>query len=67
MVTTASADISVQEALVRMGLEMNPEAAGLIDLGFLKLDGDVYRMQAEFAGGLLTVNGAPLPMPFPGQ
>ncbi len=67
LATTASADISVPEALVQMGLEMNPEAAGLIDLGFLKLDGDVYRMQAEFAGGLLTVNGAPLPMPFPGQ
>ncbi len=67
MATTASADISVQEALVRMGLEMNPEAVSLIDMGFLKLDGDVYRMQAEFAGGLLTVNGAPLPMPFPGQ
>ena len=67
MATTASADISVTEALVRMGLEMNPEAVSLIDMGFLKLDGDVYRMQAEFAGGLLTVNGAPLPMPFPGQ
>jgi uncharacterized protein YdgA (DUF945 family) len=67
MATTASADISVPEALVRMGLEMNPEAISLIDMGFLKLDGDIYRMQAEFAGGLLTVNGAPLPMPFPGQ
>jgi uncharacterized protein YdgA (DUF945 family) len=65
--TTASADISVPEALVQMGLEMNPEAGSLIDMGFLKLDGDVYRMQAEFAGGLLTVNGAPLPMPLPGQ
>ncbi len=67
MATTASADISVPEALVQMGLETNPEAANLIDMGFLKLDGDVYRLQAEFAGGLLTVNGAPLPMPFPGQ
>lgn len=67
LATTASADISLPEALVRMGLEMNPEAAGLIEMGFLKLEGDVYRMQAEFAGGLLTVNGAPLPVPFPGQ
>lgn len=67
LATTASADISVPEALVRMGMEMNPEAGSLIDMGFLKLDGDVYRLQAEFAGGLLTVNGAPLPIPFPGQ
>jgi uncharacterized protein YdgA (DUF945 family) len=67
MATTASADISVAEALVQMGLEMNPDAASLIDMGFLKLEGDVYRMQAEFAGGLLTVNGAPLPIPLPGQ
>lgn len=67
MATTASADISVPQALIEMGLEMNPEAGSLIDMGYLIADGDVYRMQAEFAAGLLTVNGAPLPMPFPGQ
>jgi uncharacterized protein YdgA (DUF945 family) len=64
---TASADLEVAAALVDLGRQSNPQAGSLVDLGFLKLDGDVYHMQAKFAGGLLTINGAPMPLPFPGQ
>jgi uncharacterized protein YdgA (DUF945 family) len=63
----ASADIEVPAALVEMSREMNPQTGTLVDMGFLKPDGDVYRMQAALAGGLLTVNGAPMPIPLPGQ
>jgi uncharacterized protein YdgA (DUF945 family) len=63
----ASADVEVPEALVEVGRAMNPEAGSLVDMGFLKLNGDIYRMQVEFAGGLLTVNGMPMPIPLPGQ
>jgi hypothetical protein len=35
-------------------------------MGLLRKDGDAYEMQAEFAQGLLTVNGAPFPIPVQG-
>jgi uncharacterized protein YdgA (DUF945 family) len=63
----AAADIEVPEDLVELGRQMNPQAGSLVDMGFLQQNGDVYRMQAEFSGGLLTVNGVPMPMPFPGR
>ena len=37
-------------------------AAGM---GFLKKNGDDYEMAAEYRKGLLTVNGAPMPIPIP--
>jgi hypothetical protein len=49
-----------------MVLEMSPEAGALVAMGFLQKDGDYYEMRAECAKGLLTVNGAPLPIPLPG-
>ena len=67
LATTASADFEIPAMLVEMGRQMNPDAGNLVDMGLLQLDGDVYRMKAAFAGGLLTVNGAPMPLPLPGQ
>jgi hypothetical protein len=35
-------------------------------MGFLRRKGDAYEMEASFKKGLLTVNGAPMPLPIPG-
>jgi uncharacterized protein YdgA (DUF945 family) len=61
--TEASADISVPEALVDMAMQMNPEAGAVIGMGFLQKNGDVYELAAKYKKGLLTVNGAPMPIP----
>jgi hypothetical protein len=63
----ADADILVPAELVEMSRQMGSQLDSLIQMGFLKPAGNEYRMQAECAGGLLTVNGVPMPLPFPGQ
>ncbi|MGH8221786.1 MAG: DUF945 family protein [Woeseiaceae bacterium] len=63
----ARADLDLPAALVELGRQIDPQAAALVDMGLLRLNGDVYEMRAEYASGLLTVNGAPLPLPLPGQ
>ncbi len=62
----ASADIRLPVELFDMVQAMSPEAGALVAMGFLQKDGDFYEMRAEYAKGLLTVNGAPLPIPLPG-
>lgn len=62
----ASADIRLPVELFVMVLAMSPEAGALVAMGFLQKDGDFYEMRAEYTKGLLTVNGAPLPIPLPG-
>lgn len=60
----ASADIRVPAALVEMAEEANPQQAGaLVAMGILKREGDAYFVKAEYAQGLVTVNGAPMPLP----
>ena len=59
----ASADIKVPEALVQLATSMNPQAGAIVSMGYLKKNGDVYEMDADFEKGLLTVNGAPIPLP----
>lgn len=61
--TEASADISVPEALIDMATQMNPQAGAVVGMGFLQKNGDVYEMSAEYKKGLLTINGAPMPIP----
>jgi uncharacterized protein YdgA (DUF945 family) len=61
----ASADVSVPVAVMEKAQAVNPQAGALIAMGFLQKEGDVYRLQAEYAKGLLTVNGAPMPIPLP--
>lgn len=63
LTTDASADISVPEALVEMAMQMNPQAAAVVGMGFLQKNGEVYEMKAEYKKGLLTINGAPMPIP----
>lgn len=61
----ASADVSLPIAVVEMAQAANPQAGALIAMGILEQDGDAYRLHAEYAKGLLTVNGAPMPLPLP--
>jgi uncharacterized protein YdgA (DUF945 family) len=61
--TEASIDLSIPEAVVEMLVQANPEAAMVIGGGYLVLRGDAYEMKAQLKKGLLTVNGAPIPIP----
>ncbi len=62
----ASADIRLPVDLFDMAQAMSPEAGALVAMGFLQKDGDFYEMRAQYTKGLLTVNGAPLPIPLSG-
>ena len=55
--------ISVPEALVQLATSMDPQAGALVGMGYLKKEGDFYVMDAQMKKGLLTVNGAPIPIP----
>jgi uncharacterized protein YdgA (DUF945 family) len=59
----ASLDIKVPEAIIQLASSMDPEVGAIIGLGYLKKNGDNYEMAAEYKKGLLTVNGAPIPIP----
>ena len=61
--TEASIDLSIPEPVVQMIVQANPDAAMVIGAGYLVLRGDAYEMKAELKKGLLTVNGAPIPIP----
>ena len=60
----ASLDIKVPEELVNMATQMNPQAGMVVGMGYLKKNGDIYEMSAAYKQGLLTINGAPVPIPF---
>lgn len=62
MTTEATIDLSIPEALVQMLVEAEPNTA--MAIGFLVKRDDAYVMNAEMKQGLLTVNGAPIPIPF---
>jgi len=60
----ASADVTMPQGLVDFAMQMNPQAAdAVISMGYLKQNGDVYEMTARYKKGVLTVNGAPIPIP----
>jgi uncharacterized protein YdgA (DUF945 family) len=62
----AAADLRVPAELVELAVAMNPQANAVIGMGFLRKNGDFYDMQARYKKGLLTLNGAPMPIPLPG-
>jgi uncharacterized protein YdgA (DUF945 family) len=64
---TASADLRIPVALMELAQAANPESAALIAMGILKKDGESYIVNAQYEKGLLTVNGAPMPIPLPGR
>lgn len=59
----AEADLVVASEFVDFAMATNPQAGAVVGMGFLRNAGDVYEMRAEYAKGLLTVNGAPMPIP----
>lgn len=63
---TGSADLSLPKALVNMATQANPDLHGVIGMGYLRKRGEFYLMEASFADSVLTVNGAPTPIPLPG-
>lgn len=63
MTLDAEADLSASEGFVDHAMAMNPDAGAIIGMGYMRKNGDVYEMHAEYAKGLLTINGAPMPIP----
>jgi uncharacterized protein YdgA (DUF945 family) len=63
---TASIDLRIPAELFDLATTMNPQAGALLAMGILQKDGDSYAMEAQYAQGLVTVNGAPMPIPIPG-
>jgi uncharacterized protein YdgA (DUF945 family) len=59
----SDADLVVAEGFVDYAMAINPDAGAIVGMGFLRKNGDVYEMRAEYAKGLLTINGAPMPIP----
>lgn len=59
----ASVDIRVPEALIQFATSMDAQVGAMIGLGYLKKNGDFYEMDADLKKGLLTINGAPMPIP----
>ena len=47
-----------------MIVDVQPNAAMAIGGGYLVKRGDAYEMNAQMKKGLLTINGAPIPIPF---
>jgi uncharacterized protein YdgA (DUF945 family) len=66
MTLDAEADLTASEGFVDYAMAMNPDAGAIIGMGYLRRNGDVYEMRAEYAKGLLTINGAPMPIPMGG-
>jgi uncharacterized protein YdgA (DUF945 family) len=64
---TASADLRMPVALMDLAQTVRPESAALVAMGILKKDGESYIVNARYEKGLLTVNGAPMPIPLPGR
>jgi uncharacterized protein YdgA (DUF945 family) len=62
----ATADMKIPNALVELAVMMTPEVNTAIAMGVLVKKGDFYEMEAAYKKGLLTINGAPMPIPLPG-
>jgi uncharacterized protein YdgA (DUF945 family) len=63
----ASADVHIPAEIFELAKMANPEAEMLFAMGFLKKVDDYYEMRAEYSKGLITVNGAPMPIPLQGN
>jgi uncharacterized protein YdgA (DUF945 family) len=67
MTLDAEADLKASQGFVDHAMAMNPDAGAIVGMGYLRKNGDIYEMRAEYAKGLLTINGAPMPIPMGGQ
>ena len=61
--TEASIDLSIPDPIVQMLVQAEPNIAMAIGGGYLVKHGDAYELEALLKKGLLTVNGAPIPIP----
>ncbi len=59
----ASMDVRVSSELVEFATSMDPKAGMMLAGGYLRRDGEDYVMEARMEKGLLTINGAPMPLP----
>ena len=66
MTLDAEAQLTASTGFVDHAMAVNPEAGAIVGMGYLRKSGDVYEMRAEYAKGLLTINGAPMPIPMGG-
>jgi uncharacterized protein YdgA (DUF945 family) len=62
----ARLSLSVPAELYDYAVTLDPQVGAAVAMGFLRKDGNDYKLQAEFSNGLLTVNGAPMPGIIPG-
>ena len=62
---TGNLDLRIPGPIYQMAAMMNSQVGSLVALGVLVQDGEDYVMNAEYAQGLVNVNGAPLPIPMP--
>jgi uncharacterized protein YdgA (DUF945 family) len=62
----ADADVRIPEALFDFIKTMVPDANVAVAMGILQKSNGIYVMEAAYKKGLLTVNGAPMPIPLPG-
>ncbi|NIL93968.1 MAG: DUF945 family protein [Woeseiaceae bacterium] len=62
----AQLELSVPVELYDFLVTLDPQVSLAVGMGFLKQNGNVYEMEAALKDGLLTVNGAPMPIPLPG-
>lgn len=63
--TTGKIDMRIPGAIFELAAMMNAQAGALLAMGILVPDGDDYVLNAEYAQGLFSVNGAPMPIPMP--
>ena len=63
---TATINVQIPVVLFQMIEAAQPEAGAAIAMGILVQDGDTYKMELEYAQGLATINGLPMPVPMPG-
>jgi hypothetical protein len=62
----ATINLQLPVSLFQMIEAMQPEAGAAVAMGILVLEGNQYKMQLEYAQGLATINGVPMPVPLPG-
>ena len=62
----ATLDLSVPAELMDYAISLDPQVGAAVGMGFLRRNQDVYEMEAAFKDGLLTINDAPMPVPWLG-
>lgn len=62
----ATLDVRVPAELMDYAISLDPQVGAAVGMGYLRRNQDVYEMTAAFKDGLLTINGAPMPVPWLG-